>query len=204
VRRAKSIEELLPWLYLKGISTGDFSDALTALLGPDAPGLSASTITRLKADWWDDYERWSKRDLSAQRYVYFWADGVYFSPRTDEDRQCMLVIIGPLSWFAGKPLPAMDEYGRKELLAMADGFRESTQSWRELLLDLKRRGLKQDPKLAIHCPAGDLQRKSAERGRRCPGVLDRPARGVRHDAGTTLLGPQDHERAERDAEIRAG
>ena len=80
LRRAKSIEELLPWLYLKGISTGDFSEALAALLGPDAPGLSASTITRLKADWWDDYERWSKRDLSARRYVYFWADGVYFTP----------------------------------------------------------------------------------------------------------------------------
>ena len=94
LRRAKSIEELLPWLYLKGISTGDFSDALAAILGPDAPGLSASTVTRLKADWWDDYERWSKRDLSARRYVYFWADGVYFSPRMDEDRQCMLVIIG--------------------------------------------------------------------------------------------------------------
>ena len=80
LRRAKSIEELLPWLYLKGISTGDFSEALAALLGPEAPGLSASTITRLKADWWDDYERWSKRDLSARRYVYFRADGVYFTP----------------------------------------------------------------------------------------------------------------------------
>jgi transposase-like protein len=86
------------WLYLKGISTGDFSEALEALLGPDAPGLSATTITRLKADWWDDYERWSKRDLSARRYVYFWADGVYFTPRLDEDRQCMLVIIGADEW----------------------------------------------------------------------------------------------------------
>ena len=94
LRRAKSIEELLPWLYLKGISTGDFSEALAALLGPDAPGLSASTVTRLKAGWWEDYERWSGRDLSARRYVYFWADGVYFTPRMDEDRQCMLVIIG--------------------------------------------------------------------------------------------------------------
>jgi putative transposase len=94
LRRAKSIEELLPWLYLKGISTGDFCEALTALLGPEAPGLSASTITRLKAAWWDDYERCCKRDLSARRYVYFWADGVYFTPRMDEDRKCMLVIIG--------------------------------------------------------------------------------------------------------------
>ena len=137
VRRAKSIEELLPWLYLKGISTGDFSDALAALLGPDAPGLSASTITRLKADWWDEYERWCKRDLSARRYVYFWADGVYFSPRMDEDRQCMLVIIGA------------DEWGNKDVLGLVDGFRESTQSWRELLLDLKRRGLEVAPKLAV-------------------------------------------------------
>ena len=137
LRRAKSIEELLPWLYLKGISTGDFSEALTALLGPDAPGLSASTITRLKADWWEDYERWSKRDLSARRYVYFWADGVYFSPRMDEDRQCMMVIIGA------------DEWGNKDVLGLIDGFRESIQSWRELLLDLKRRGLEVAPKLAV-------------------------------------------------------
>jgi transposase-like protein len=137
LRRAKSIEELLPWLYLKGISTGDFSDALAALLGPDAPGLSATTITRLKADWWDDYERWSKRDLSARRYVYFWADGVYFTPRMDEDRQCMLVIIGA------------DEWGNKDVLGLIDGFRESTQSWSELLVDLKSRGLEAAPKLAV-------------------------------------------------------
>jgi putative transposase len=137
LRRAKSVEELLPWLYLKGISTGDFSDALAALLGPDAPGLSATTITRLKADWWEDYERWSRRDLSARRYVYFWADGVYFTPRMDEDRQCMLVIIGA------------DEWGNKDVLGLIDGFRESTQSWRELLLDLKRRGLEAAPKLAV-------------------------------------------------------
>ncbi len=137
LRRAKSVEELLPWLYLKGISTGDFSDALAALLGPDAPGLSATTITRLKADWWEEYERWSRRDLSARRYVYFWADGVYFTPRMDEDRQCMLVIIGA------------DEWGNKDVLGLIDGFRESTQSWRELLLDLKRRGLEAAPKLAV-------------------------------------------------------
>jgi putative transposase len=124
LRWAKSIEELLPWLYLKGISTGDFSEALTALLGPDASGLLATTITRLKADWWDDYELWSKRDLSARRSVYFWADGVYFSPRLDEDRQCMLVIIGA------------DEWGNKDIPGLIDDFRESTQSWRELLLDL--------------------------------------------------------------------
>ena len=137
LRKAKSVEELLPWLYLKGVSTGDFSEALAALLGPNAPGLSAKTITRLKADWWNDYEAWQKRDLSHRRFLYIWADGVYFKPRMAEERQCVLVIVGA------------DEYGRKELLAMIDGFRESAESWRELLLDLRRRGLKQDPKLAI-------------------------------------------------------
>ncbi len=137
LRKAQSVEELLPWLYLKGVSTGDFTEALAALLGPNAQGLSATTITRLKADWWHDYEAWQKRDLSARRFLYIWADGVYFKPRMAEEKQCVLVIVGA------------DEYGRKELLAMTDGFRESTQSWREVLLDLKRRGLKQDPKLAI-------------------------------------------------------
>lgn len=137
LRKAKSVEELLPWLYLKGVSTGDFSEALAALLGPNVPGLSAKTITRLKADWWTDYEAWQKRDLSHRRFLYIWADGVYFKPRMAEERQCVLVIVGA------------DEYGHKELLAMIDGFRESAESWRELLLDLRRRGLKQDPKLAI-------------------------------------------------------
>ena len=137
LRKAKSVEELLPWLYLKGVSTGDFTEALAALLGPNAKGLSAKTITRLKADWWQAYEAWQNRDLSTRRFLYIWADGVYFKPRMAEEKQCVLVIVGA------------DEYGRKELLAMTDGFRESTQSWREVLLDLKRRGLKQDPKLAI-------------------------------------------------------
>jgi putative transposase len=137
LRKSKSVEELLPWLYLKGVSTGDFTEALAALLGPDAKGLSAKTITRLKADWWKDYEAWQKRDLGSRRFLYIWADGVYFKPRMAEEKQCVLVIVGA------------DEYGRKELLAMTDGFRESTESWREVLLDLKRRGLRQDPKLAV-------------------------------------------------------
>jgi transposase-like protein len=137
LRKAKSVEELLPWLYLKGVSTGDFTEALAALLGPSAKGLSATTITRLKADWWHDYAAWQKRDLGTRRFLYIWADGVYFKPRMSEEKQCVLVIVGA------------DEYGRKELLAMTDGFRESTQSWREVLLDLRHRGLKQDPKLAI-------------------------------------------------------
>lgn len=137
LRKAKSVEELLPWLYLKGVSTGDFSEALAALLGANAKGLSAKTITRLKADWWSEYQAWEKRDLGARRFLYIRADGVCLKPRMAEEKQCVLVIVGA------------DEYGRKELLAMTDGFRESTQSWREVLLDLKRRGLKQAPRPAI-------------------------------------------------------
>ena len=130
------MEELLPWLYLKGISTGDFGEALAALLGPDAPGLSASTITRLKTAWADDHECWTRRDLSAKRYLYFWADGIYFRPRLDHDKQCLLVIIGA------------DEKGAKDIVGLCDGYRESEQSWMELLLDLKRRGLGTPPELA--------------------------------------------------------
>jgi transposase-like protein len=137
LRRSRSVEELLPWLYLKGISTGDFSQALAALLGPDAPGLTASTITRLKAVWWDEYQAWQRRDLSARRYVYLWADGVYFSPRLDHDKQCVLVII------------AADALGNKDIVGLMDGYRESAQSWRELLLDLKHRGLEAGPELAV-------------------------------------------------------
>ena len=137
LRKAKSVEELLPWLYLKGISTGDFSEALAALLGPNAEGLSSSTITRLKASWWEEYQGWRKRDLTGKRYVYIWADGVYFTPRLDDDRQCMLVIIGA------------DEYGQKDVLAIADGFRENADSWRDLLGGLKKRGLTVPPELAI-------------------------------------------------------
>ena len=137
LRRSKSMEELLPWLYLKGISSGDFSETLAALLGPDAPGLAASTITRLKAVWWDECEAWKRRDLSVKRYIYFWADGIYFSPRLDHDKQCLLVII------------AADALGHKDIVGMVDGYRESTQSWKELLLDLKRRGLEAGPELAV-------------------------------------------------------
>jgi putative transposase len=136
LRKAKSVEELLPWLYLKGISTGDFSEALAALLGPDAEGLSSSTITRLKASWWQEYEAWRKRDLRGKRYVYMWADGVYFTPRLDGDRQCLLVLIGA------------DEYGDKDVLAIMDGFRENADSWRDLLKGLKARGLSVPPELA--------------------------------------------------------
>ena len=137
LRKAKSVEELIPWLYLKGISTGDFSEALQALLGPDAPGLSASTITRLKATWEEDYRAWNQRSLADKYYVYVWADGVHFNIRLEEDRQCILVLMG------------VTADGRKEIIAIADGYRESEQSWKSLLLDVKHRGLSEAPKLAI-------------------------------------------------------
>jgi transposase-like protein len=136
LRRTRSLEDLLPWLYLKGVSTGDFTDALAALLGPEAPGLSAATISRLKESWQVDLEHWQARNLAMRRYVYFWVDGIYFDARLDE-RQCILVVIGAT------------EQGRKELVAITDGYRESELSWRELLLDLKRRGLTIGPELAI-------------------------------------------------------
>ena len=112
LRKTKSIEELIPWLYLKGVSTGDFSEALAALLGPDAPGLSASTVVRLKAVWETEYQGWSQRSLEGKRYVYVWADGVHFNIRLEEDRQCILVLMGATA------------DGQKELIAIADGYRE--------------------------------------------------------------------------------
>jgi putative transposase len=137
LRRTRNLEELLPWLYLKGVSTGQFAEALTALLGPEAPGLSAATVRRLTESWQEEHEPWRKRNLSARRYVYLWADGVYFAPRLEHDRQCILVLIGA------------DAQGRKELLAIEDGFRESARNWRELLLRLRdENGLALDPELA--------------------------------------------------------
>ena len=136
-RRTKSLEVLIPILYLKGISTGQFGEALAALLGPEAGGLSASTIARLKDAWSDEHVRWSKRDLSAKRYVYFWADGIHVQARLEDNAQCLLVIIG-----------ATPE-GKKELVGLIDGVRESALSWKELLLDLKRRGLEVGPELAV-------------------------------------------------------
>jgi len=137
LRKTKNIEELIPWLYLKGISTGGFSEALAALVGPEAKGLSANTITRLKSVWEKEYEEWSHRSLEGKNYVYLWVDGVHFNIRLEEDRQCILVVLGATS------------DGKKELIAVADGYRESEQSWKALLLDVKARGLKVDPKLAI-------------------------------------------------------
>jgi putative transposase len=136
-RRSKSLEVLIPILYLKGISTGDFGEALIALLGKDAGGLSASTIARLKEAWSDEHARWSKRDLSAKRYVYFWVDGIHVQARLEDAAQCLLVIIG-----------ATPE-GKKEFVGLIDGVRESAQSWREFLFDLKRRGLAMGPEIAV-------------------------------------------------------
>ena len=137
LRKTKSIEELIPWLYLKGISTGDFSEALKALVGPECPGLSATTVTRLKTVWEKEFQEWSKQSLEGKQYVYVWADGVHFNIRLEEDRQCILVLMGATA------------DGKKELIAVVDGFRESEQSWKGLLLDVKARGLVIDPKLAI-------------------------------------------------------
>ena len=136
LRKTRSIEELLPWLYLKGISTGDFQEALQSLVGPECPGLSAPTITRLIQQWQAEYQAWSQRSLAGKKYVYVWADGVYFNIRLEEDRPCILVLMGAT------------EDGQKELLAIVDGYRESEQSWTELLLDVRSRGLAVDPKLA--------------------------------------------------------
>jgi putative transposase len=137
LRKTKSIEELIPWLYLKGVSTGDFSEALAALLGPQAKGLSATTVTRLKAVWQEEYDAWSKRSLAGKNYVYVWADGVHFNIRLEEDRQCILVLM------------AASADGHKELIALSDGFRESEQSWKALLLDCQARGLTVAPSLAV-------------------------------------------------------
>lgn len=137
LRKTKSLEELIPWLYLKGVSTGDFQEALQALVGPECPGLSANTITRLKSVWQEEYDVWSKRSLSGKEYVYVWADGIYSNVRLEEDRVCLLVLIG------------VTKEGRKELVAVWDGTRESERSWLEVLRDLKRRGLAIAPKLAV-------------------------------------------------------
>jgi transposase-like protein len=136
-RRTRSLDALLPVLYLRGISTGDFQEALAALVGKDAPNLSAAVISRLTAEWKDEYDRWQKRDLSARRYVYVWADGVYLQARMEDNAECMLVLIG-----------ATPE-GKKELVGFQVGVRESAQSWRELLVEVKRRGLKIGPEIAV-------------------------------------------------------
>ena len=135
LRRSKAIDELIPWLYLKGISTGDMGQALEALLGPEAKGLSANVVVQLKEQWSQEVNEWNQRDLSQKHYVYLWVDGIHFNIRLEEERQCILIVMGA----------TVD--GKKELVAVQDGYRESEQSWHELLTDLKQRGLEQPPLL---------------------------------------------------------
>lgn len=137
LRRSKSIDELLPWLYLRGVSHGDMQSALEALLGPEAKGLSAPVVNRLTQEWAKEEQEWSRRSLAGKEYVYVWADGVYFNLRLEDDRQCILVLMGAT------------KEGRKELIAIQDGYRESEQSWKELLLDCKARGLTVAPRIAV-------------------------------------------------------
>jgi len=137
VRRARSVEAALPWLYLHGVSTGNMSEALAALVGPEAAGLSAPVVSRLKARWAEEYQTWRRTSLAKDRWVYLWADGIYSGLRADDERLCVLVVIG------------VNERGEKHFLAIEDGVRESKQSWRELLLDLQRRGLTIPAKLAV-------------------------------------------------------
>ena len=137
LRRVASVDNLIPILYLKGVSSGDMSEALESILGPGAAGLSATNVVRLKAQWEQDYQRWNAQRFEDKSYVYFWADGIHFNVRLEEERSCILVIM------------AADATGRKELIAVSDGYAESKTSWREILLDLKRRGLKSGPKLAV-------------------------------------------------------
>lgn len=137
LRRTPTVEGVVATLYLKGVSTNDFDEALQAIYGEDAGSLSASTVSRLKEAWFSEYEQWRKRKLSSNQYAYIWADGVYFNARVEGDRSCILVLIGAKF------------NGQKELLAIASGYRESEESWKELLLELKDRGMSVDPKLAI-------------------------------------------------------
>jgi putative transposase len=186
MRRAPSIDNLVPVLYLKGVSSDDFPAALEAILGPQVKGLSASTVVRLKEIWAEEYKEWSKRSLKDKRYVYVWVDGVYCQARLEDERSCLLVVMGA------------DSFGNKELLAISDGFRESTQSWKELLLDLKSRGLEKAPALAVCDGAMGFQAAAAEvwpqtRIQRCwfhksgnvldklPTTLHAKAKGMLHD-----------------------
>lgn len=136
VRKSRSLKAALPWLYLKGVSSGEMSEALGALVGAEATGLSASTVSRLKRDWGQEYDQWCRRRLDKDRWVYIWADGIYSGLRATDNKLCVLVVIG------------VNERGEKHFLAIEDGIRESTQSWREVLLGLKSRGMNA-PRLAV-------------------------------------------------------
>ena len=180
LRRSPAIEALVPLLYLKGVSSNDMSDALEAILGARPKGLSATTITRLKEAWEKEFAEWNGRDLTGKRYVYLWADGIYFNVRLERDRPCLLVLMGTL------------EDGTKELVAIHDGQRESKLSWMTALRDLKRRGLKEGPKLAVGDGALGFWAALAEvfpatRPQRCwvhktANILDKMPRRVQPDA----------------------
>jgi transposase-like protein len=187
LRKTRSVEDLVPWLYLRGISTGQVGDALQALIGANPAGFSASTVTRLIATWQKDYEAWSQRSLADKHYVYIWADGVYFNVRLEDAenaKQCILVVMGATA------------DGTKELIAVQDGYRESTSSWVQLLRDCRQRGLKVDPHLAIG--DGGLGFWSAlpqvypsTRGQRCwvhkmANVLNKLPKGVQGRAKSKL------------------
>jgi putative transposase len=184
MRRVPSVDALIPALYLHGISTGDFGEALSAILGPQAQGLSATNIVRLKEGWKQDFEAWQKRDLSAKQYVYVWADGVHFNVRLEDDRTCILVLIGATA------------DGDKELLAVYDGYRESKTSWKEVLRDLKKRGLKRAPLLATGDGALGFWSAMEEewpttRAQRCwvhktANILDRMPKGVQGRAKSAI------------------
>lgn len=184
LRKTKSLEGVIPWLYLKGVSSGDFAEALQALLGPDAPGLSATTITRLKTTWEQEFQAWNQRSLAGKHYVYIWADGVHFNIRLEEGRQCILVLMGATA------------DGRKELIAVADGYRESEPSWKEMLLDCKARGLEIEPSLAIGDGALGFWKALRQvwdttRGQRCwvhktANVLDKLPKGTQPKAKAAL------------------
>lgn len=180
MRRVPSIDALIPCLYLKGISTGDFVEALEAILGPQASGLSATNIVRLKEVWKQDYDQWHKRELSGKQYVYIWVDGIYFNVRLDDERSCILVMIGATA------------EGKKELMAVYDGYRESKLSWQEVLRNLKARGLTELPELATGDGALGFWAAAAEefpttRAQRCwvhktANILDKMPKGVQGKA----------------------
>ena len=184
MRRIPSVDALIPALYLHGVSTGDFGEALSAILGPQAQGLSATNIVRLKEGWKQDFDAWQKRDLSAKHYVYVWADGVCFNVRLEDDRACILVLIGA----------TVD--GDKELLAVYDGYRESKASWKEVLRDLKKRGFKRDPLLAtgdgaLGFWAAMEEEWPATRAQRCwvhktANILDKMPKGVQGRAKSAI------------------
>jgi putative transposase len=206
IRKAKSIEAALPWLYLKGISAGDMQEALSVLVGEDANGLSPSVVSKLKAQWGDDYQRWNQRDLSGERYVYVWADGIYSTLRGEHDKLCLLVLMG------------VNAHGEKRLLALSDGFRESKASWLALIQDLQARGLKDAPRLAVGDGALGFWAAQAEawpetRCQRCwfhktgnilnelPKSIQGKAKGALHEiwmAETKAMAEKAFDRFERD------